>query len=175
LRVNEAALIEDIDKIKVAFNDFSQVNDREPPKQKTNLEEYTLGLALSCPEALRECRKQTYSLFADPNLEKIFDCLKKNRNKKINLNSFKKDLPLDLADKIDSLVFGAEAQKEIIEEFNPKKEITFCFKELKKRYFQEKLNKLNMDIQEAEGKRDNPALKKLTKEFNKLTKQISLI
>ena len=131
-------------------------------------------MALSCPEALRECRKQTYSLFADPNLEKIFDCLRKNRNKKINLNSFKKDLPLDLADKIDYLVFGTEAQKEIIEEFNPKKEIKFCFKELKKRYFQERLNKLNADIQEAEEKKDNPALKKLTKEFNKLTRQINL-
>ena len=81
-------------------------------------------------------------------------------------------MPIVLADKVDYLIFGAEVQKEMIDEFNPKKEIKFCFKELKKRYFQKKLNQLNLSIQEAEEKKDNTSLKKLTKEFNKLAKQV---
>ncbi len=171
LKVQEEVLIEDMDKIKEVTNNIIQ-NEKPIPKQRPNLEEYTLGLVLAYPEALKECRKQAYSLFIDPNLEQIFNVLKDNRTKKINLNNFKKDLTLDLTDKVDHLIFGAEAQKEMIDEFNPKKEIKFCFKELKKRYFQEKLNKLNLSIQEAEGKKDNTSLKKLTKEFNKLAKQV---
>ena len=171
LKVQEEVLIEDMDKIKEVTDNIIQ-NEKPILRQRPNLEEYTLGLVLAYPEALKECRKQAYSLFIDPNLEQIFNVLKDNRTKKINLNNFKKDLTLDLTDKVDHLIFRAEAQKEMIDEFNPKKEIKFCFKELKKRYFQEKLNKLNLFIQEAEEKKDNTSLKKLTKEFNKLAKQV---
>ena len=177
LKVQEEVLIEEMGKIKSST--VNTIQDNQPilnqnnlSKGKLNFEEYTLGLILAYPEALKESRKQSRSLFIDTNLEQIFNVLKENRNKKINIKNFKKDLPFVLADKVDYLIFGVEAQKEMIDEFNPKKEIKFCFKELKKRYFQKKLNQLSLSIQEAEEKKDNISLKKLTKEFNKLAKQV---
>ena len=177
LKVQEEVLIEEMGKIKSST--VNTIQDNQPilnqnnlSKGKLNFEEYTLGLILVYPEALKESRKQSRSLFIDTNLEQIFNVLKENRNKKINIKNFKKDLPFVLADKVDYLIFGVEAQKEMIDEFNPKKEIKFCFKELKKRYFQKKLNQLSLSIQEAEEKKDNISLKKLTKEFNKLAKQV---
>ncbi|NQV00664.1 MAG: DNA primase [Parcubacteria group bacterium] len=177
LKVQEEVLIEEMGKIKSST--VNTIQDNQPilnqnnlSKGKLNFEEYTLGLILAYPEALKESRKQSRSLFIDTNLEQIFNVLKENRNKKINIKNFKKDLPFVLADKVDYLIFGVEVQKEMIDEFNPKKEIKFCFKELKKRYFQKKLNQLSLSIQEAEEKKDNISLKKLTKEFNKLAKQV---
>lgn len=178
LKVQEAILTEEMGKIKGVdlrpgiLNSDTDLETRLPNRKDCNLEEYALGLALTNDKSFKQCEKEACYLFSQPDLEKIFDNLKKNKGKKINLNNFKKNLPVYLANLVDELAFKAEAQKSLTDEFEPDKEIKFCFNQLKKRYLQKKLNDLNLSIQEAESKKDKPSLKKLTEEFNKLSKQI---
>jgi DNA primase len=175
LKVQEGILIEEMDKIKQVLVERSFEPTLKQPSnlenQSSNLEEYALGLVLCHPKKFKKFRKkQCY--FIEPDLEQIFKALGENKSKKVDLNSFKKGLPVQLIDKVDELIFKAEAKKDLIEEFCPEKEIEFCFNELKDRYFRQKLNQLNLAIQEAESKKDKPILKKLTREFNKLAKEI---
>jgi len=178
LKVQEAILTEEMGKIKDVdlrpgiLNSDADLEARLPNRKDCNLEEYALGLALTNDNSFKQCKKEACYLFSQPDLEKIFDNLKRNKGKKINLNNFKKNLPVHLANLVDELAFNAEAQKSLTDEFEPDKEIKFCFNQLKKRYLQKKLNELNLFIQEAEDKKDKSSVKKLTQEFNKLTKQI---
>jgi DNA primase len=180
LKVQEAVLNEEMKKIKdynsrtVLPNSDKNSETVFPDNKTVSLEEYTLGLVLTNDKGFQKCQNEPCHLFTNPDLEKIFNALKKNKGKRINLTSFKKNLSTDLANRVDELIFKAEAQKNLVEEFEPDKEIKFCFAQLRKRYLQEKLNQLNLAIQEAENKKDKSSLKKLTEEFNKLSKQITI-
>ena len=187
LKVQETVLIEEIKQIK----DYSlgTVSPAALPEQNTvigiaspginikmpHLEEYALGLVLANLEKSKQYKKEPVYLFTDTDLEGIFDSLKKNKAKKINLKRFIKILPANLSKRADELVFKVETQGSVPDEFKPSKEIKFCFSQLKKRFLQQKLSQLNLSIQEAENKKDKSSLKKLTKEFNKLSKQIILL
>ncbi|MBU1136974.1 hypothetical protein KKD72_01225, partial [Patescibacteria group bacterium] len=72
----------------------------------------------------------------------------------------------------DRLAFRAEAQKCLADEFEPEKEIKFCFDQLKKRFLKGKLSQLSLSIKQAEDKKDEVSLKNLTEEFAKLSKGI---
>jgi len=165
LKVQEGVLIEEMNKIKddhlIRPSDGRIVNTK---KRIVDLEEYTLGLILTDSKIFKKYRSEDSCLFANPELKEIFKAIKKSKNKN--------NLPSNLVGQIDEIIFGIEIQKELAEEFEPDKEIKFCFAQLKKRYFQKRLNQLNLDIQEAEGKKDKVSLKKLTEEFNQLSKQI---
>ncbi len=178
LKVQEAVLIEEMGKIK--DNDleerFSSPNrnlEVISSRDKTSeLEEYTIGLLLMKSEDFNKYKKESSYLFLNPNLEEIFKILKKSKGKKINLNNLKKKIPNHLTNRLDELLFRIEAQMSLTDEFNIDKEIKFCFIQLKKRYFHNKLNYLNLAIKEAEDKQDKSSIKKLTTEFNKLSKQM---
>jgi len=167
IKVQEAVLIQEMDKIK--DNSIIRLSDsridshsaiRKPNTSTDSLEEYVLGLILTDNKSFKKCRKEPCYLFTNPELSEIFDNLKKNKS----LKNFKK--------RIDELTFKVEAQKYLVDDFESDKEVKFCFNQLKKRYFQDKLNQLNLDIQDAESKKNKSLLKKLTQEFNKLSKQI---
>ncbi|MBU1292249.1 DNA primase [Patescibacteria group bacterium] len=169
LKVQEKVLIEEMEKIKE--NDFIRLSDSRmnnsairKPNAIVDLEEYTLGLILTDNKILKKCRDEDSYLFANPELKEIFLTIKKTKNKN--------NLPSNLIGRIDEIIFGIEVQKELAEEFKPNKEVKFCFAQLKKRYFRKRLNQLNLDIQEAEGKKDKISLRKLTEEFNQLSKQM---
>jgi len=70
--------------------------------------------------------------------------------------------------------WGRAVCQNLVDNFEPEKEIKFCFSQLRKRYLRQKLNQLNLAIAEAEDKGDKVSLKKLTEEFDKLSKQINL-
>jgi len=178
LKVQEAVLIEEMGKIK--DNDleerFSSPNrnlEVISSRDKTSeLEEYTIGLLLMKNEDFNKYKKEPSYLFVNPNLEEIFKILKKSKGKKINLNNLKKKIPSYLTNHLDELIFKIEAEMSLTDEFNIDKEIKFCFIQLKKRYFHNKLNYLNLAIKEAEDKKDKSSIKKLTTEFNKLSKKM---
>jgi DNA primase len=186
LKVQEGILIEEMAKIKFPAStreSSAQLESRTPlnsqdngsghiDRKMTDLEEYALGLVLAHPENFREYQDEPGYLFTNADLGQIFKALKKNKAAKIE--SLRKTLPAHLADRVDYLVFRAEAQKNFTNDFEPAKEIRFCFNQLKNRYLRQKLNQLNLSIQEAENKQDKASLKKLTEEFNKLSKQIVL-
>ena len=177
LKVQETDLIEEMEKIKEnpikEQPGFGESLENTPLKNKANnLEEYVLGLILTDNKSFKKCQKESCYLFTNSDLEEIFKVLKESKAKKINFKSLKKKLPTHLMNRVDELAFKVEAQKGLVDEFKPDKEATFCFSQLKKRYFQNKLNNLNLAIQEAENKQDKFSLKKLTEEFNKLSKQI---
>jgi len=171
LSVKEDILFEEMEKIKYSPGIARETVIGNKSDKKINLEEYALGLVLSCSENPKECQVESKYLFNDPELGEIFNALKKNEGKKIDLNKLKKKLPTRLANQIDHLIFKAEIQKNIIEEFEPKKEISSCFGQLKKRHLREKLNQLSLAIQKAEGEKDKTTLNNLTQQFNKLAKQ----
>jgi len=175
LRVQETVLVEEMAKIKqvdrVAIE--QKTEDNGQPKI-VNLEEYALGLILTNLRKMKRFKREPAYLFINSELAEIFKNLKKGKGKGNNLKSFRERLPINLANQLDELVFKTEAQKSLSDKFEPVKEIRFCFSQLRKRYWQEKLDQLNLSIQEAEREKDKDSLKKMTEEFNKLTKQISL-
>lgn len=178
LRVQEAVLVEEMAKIKQA--DYVAIKQTVPETKDNgqpkivNLEEYALGLILTNLRKMKRFKREPAYLFTNSELTEIFKNLKKGKGKRNNLKSFREGLPVNLANQLDELVFKTEAQKSLLDKFEPVKEIRFCFSQLRKRYWQEKLDQLNLSIREAEGKKDKDSLKKLTEEFNKMTKQISL-
>jgi len=180
LKVQEKSLFEEMAKINTgtvllntASSDENAVLRRTVPSPPY-LEEYTLGLILTNLRKMKKFKREPVYLFTNSELAEIFKNLKKGKGKINNLKSFRGDLPINLANQLDELVFKTEAQKSLLGEFEPVKEIRFCFSQLRKRYWQEKLDQLNLAIREVEGKKDKDSLKKLTEEFNKMTKQISL-
>lgn len=175
LKVQEGALVEEMKKIieenqiakeEIVWNKLSQ------QKGKTDLEEYTLGLILTNLRKLKRFKKEPAYLFTNLELAELFKNLKKNKGK-IKLKIFREDLPVNLVNRLDELVFKAEAQKSLLGKFEPIKEIRFCFNQLRNCYWKQKLDQLNLSIRQAEERQDKDSLKKLTEEFNKLTKQIN--
>ena len=178
LKVQESVLIEEMEKIKDSdleggFSSLNKNIEVISSRNKTDeLEEYVIGLLLMKNDNFKECKKEASYLFTDPGLEEIFKILKKSKGKKVNLKDLKKKIPSDLASNLDELSFKIEAQMSLTDEFDLNKEIKFCFNQLKKRYFHNKLNYLNLAIKEAEDKQNKSSIKKLTAEFNKLSKQM---
>ena len=171
IKVSESILMEELKKIKepIINRPLDYLEDKKDNKEC--LEEYTIGLILSYPSIFRRQKKKPQNIFNNPDLEKIYKSLKENKD----IKSTKKDLSPQLEKQIDHLIFKIETQRNLVDEFKPKKEIEFCFAQLKKRYLQKKLNQLNLSIKEAENKKDQVSLKKLTQDFNKLSKQIIII
>ena len=178
LKVQESVLIEEMEKIKDSdleggFSSLNKNIEVISSRNKTDeLEEYVIGLLLMKNDNFKECKKEASYLFTDPGLEEIFKILKKSKGKKVNLKDLKKKISSDLASNLDELSFKIEAQMSLTDEFDLNKEIKFCFNQLKKRYFHNKLNYLNLAIKEAEDKQNKSSIKKLTAEFNKLSKQM---
>ncbi|MBU1177574.1 MAG: DNA primase [Patescibacteria group bacterium] len=181
LMIQESALTEELKKIKdvnpyisndIANNDVVNKKDilQAPP-----LEEYTLGLVLAYPKIFRKYKDKLSHLFTDPYLEEIFEIFKKNKIKKNDLETLKKNLSDSLFEKTNDIIFKTESQRNLIEEFNPEKEIEFCFLELQKRNMQKELNKLNLEMKQAEIEKNEVLIKKLTKDFNKLIKGNNII
>jgi len=166
LKIQEAALIEEMDKVKT---------EKKFSREETNLnptlfdsEEYTIGLVLSHPEHFEKYKDEANGLFARLELKQIFEALKTDANWKKDLKNLKNNLPLDLFEKTNYLTFMIEARKDMREDFNPEKEMEFCFDQLKDRYLRKKRNKLSLDIKEAENRGDQSLLKQLTEKFNKI-------
>jgi DNA primase len=176
LKVQEVVLSEEMKKVKTSAAirqpDSQGVIQNNINNKRIDLEEYTLGLVLANPKDFKRCRREPCYLFTNSDLEQIFRAVKGVKDKKIKLENFKKNLPEHLVNRVDQLIFKVETQQSLVDEFQPGKEIKFCFAQLKKRYLQEKLNQLNLAIQEAENKKDKSSLKKLTEQFNKLATQL---
>ena len=182
LMVQESVLIEELKKIK--DTDYYPKDNAENKKflnRENNfsptppLEEYTLGLVLAYPKIFQKYKNKLCGLFTDDFLEKIFEVFKEKEIKKNDLKTLKYNLPDELFEKTNNIIFKTESQRNLIEEFNPEKEIKFCFCQLQKRNMQKELNRLNLAIRQAEIKKDMKSLKKLTEDFNKLIKSNSII
>jgi DNA primase len=187
LRVQEKDLAAEMERIEIPLmeeimpstekEESNPVGLARPADGKIDLEEYLLGLLLINLKKFKRFKRQPAYLFANANLAEIFKNLKKCPDKIIKLANFRQDLPIDLASQLDELVFKAEARCSLLDksadEFESTKEIRFCFDQLKNRHWHQKLDQLNLSIREAEEKKDRETLKKLTEEFNKLTKSKS--
>ena len=185
LKTEEKILIEEMKKIKEPkLTDFSKGEDNFKTKKerRNNTEEYLLALLFAHPDLSKDFKSQPSYLFTNSDLAELFKKIKKQKT--INPESIQDGLPADLANKINYLVFrnnlSRETKEEESDDFNPKKEIEFCFSQLKDRYCRERLGQINLAIKEAEnppagGKKDKNTLKNLTEEFNKICKQMANI
>ncbi|MEA2113644.1 MAG: DNA primase [Patescibacteria group bacterium] len=175
LKVQEQVLIEEMDKIKDDYSNYPSAAANEKDYQNkinanlSSSEEYTIGLILAYPENFKKHKNEPSYLFTNSDLRQIFEILKKNAFEKTDLKKSKNNLPANLAEKADYLAFVVEAQKDMLEDFNPKKEMRFCFGQLGKYYLKKERNKLALAIKDAENKKDESLLKKLTEKFNKLS------
>ena len=181
LMVQESVLIEELKKIKNTNyqTNNNSINDslgnKKDSFQTPPLEEYMFGLVLAYPKILKKYKDKLYNLFTNPHFKEIFEIFNKNKVKKNDLKTLKDNLPNDLFEETNNIIFKTEAQINLIDEFDPKKEIEFCFNQLQKRNMQKKLNRLNLEIKQAENKKDELLLKKLTEDFNKLIKTNNVI
>ena len=176
LGVGETVLMQELDKINFSpllVNSDPVFPVKNSGGHKMDLEEYAIGLALSCSEGQNQYRIEPKCLFTNSQLGEIFEAIKNTKKKKIVLADLKKKLPPHLAEQIDSLAFKAEVQKCLADEFEPEKEIKFCFRQLKKKFLKDKLSKLSLAIKQAESKKDKTLLKNLMEEFAQLSKEIS--
>lgn len=175
LKIQESVLIEEMDKITDISPDYSNPDvNIEPGQNKPNSglynsEEYIIGLVLSYPKNFGEHKDEPSYLFDNSDLRKIFEILKQKTSEKNSLKIIKDNLPINLAEKVDYLTFMVEAQKDMLDDFHPEKEMKFCFDQLKERYIKKKRNKLSLVIKEAEHRNDKLLLKQLTEKFNKLS------
>jgi len=178
LKVQEKSLFEEMKKVKTGTVPLTASSDENaakgtahsPQTEAIDLEEYALGLILTNLRKMKRFKREPAYLFTNSELAEIFKNLKKSKGKRNNLKKFREELPINLANQLDRLVFKTEARKSLLDKSEPVKEIRFCFSQLRKRNWQEKLDQLNLSIREAEIKKDKNSLKELTEEFNKLTK-----
>lgn len=156
LGVQENILTEEMKRYRIEKKEF--VEEAVKNNLKCSLEEHILGIILTS-----NCSEFTgYSshLFSDADLREMFKYLKR-----------KKKLPTSLISRADEISFKAEAEKCLFgSEFQPEKELTFCFDQLKNRYDKDKRNHVTQEIQEAERKGDKEKIKILTQKFNNLLK-----
>jgi len=176
LMVQESALTEELKKIKDTnyYTNNSPINNPATNKedffQTPPLEEYTFGLVLTYPKIFKKYQDKLCHLLTNPYFKEILEIFSKNKIKKNDLKTLKDNLPNDLFEKTNNIIFKTESQINLIDEFDPKKEIEFCFNQLQKRNMQKELNRLNLEIKQAEIKKDGALIKKLTEDFNKLIK-----
>jgi len=144
-----------------------------------NLEENLLGFILKYPEHLERLKNLETEYFTNPITQKIFEELKKftpldskhlTGQKEIDLKELqKKTLPLQPY-YLDHIIFQIEHYN--LEKKDILKEINFCIKEIKSNYFKKKLSEISLAIKRTERDRDGKMVKKLTEEFNKLSKEM---
>ena len=137
-----------------------------------NLEENLLGFILKYPEHL-DCLKKnlTSEYFTTPATQKIFQELKKQKSgKEINVKKFQKEILLDQPYYLEHIVFQIEHYN--LKDKDVLKETDFCLKEIKSNYFKKKLSEISSAIKRAEREGDKKGTKKLTEEFNKLSKEL---
>lgn len=178
LMVQESVLVEELKKIK--NTDYrarencinNSIANRAVDYDNFPLEEYAIGLVLVYPNAFKKYQNKLCKLFNNSYLKEILETLKKNNVKNNDLKTLKENLPSDLFEKANSIIFKTETQNNLVEEFDPEKEIEFCFSQLCRRKTQKELNRLNLAIKQAEVSKDKASIKKLTEDFNKLSKQI---
>ena len=170
LNVSEKLMAEVLAKVKRGDESSSQpVADqlKAGKSRLQNLEENLLGLILKYPEHLERLQNLETEYFTNQITQKIFQELKKFTP--LDSKHLKKILPLQPY-YLDHIIFQIEHynldKKEVI------KEINFCIREIKSNYFKKKLSEISLAIKKAEREGDKKMVKKLTEEFNKLSKEI---
>ncbi|MBU1255352.1 DNA primase, partial [Patescibacteria group bacterium] len=80
IKVSESILMEELKKIKepIINRPLDYLEDKKDNKEC--LEEYTIGLILSYPSIFRRQKKKPQNIFNNPDLEKIYKSLKKNKD-----------------------------------------------------------------------------------------------
>jgi DNA primase len=131
-----------------------------------NLEENLLGFILKYPEHLEHLKNLETEYFTNQITQKVFQHL-------VGQKSGQPPQPYPPVGEtgyLDHIMFQVEHynldKKEVI------KEINFCIKEIKSNYFKKKLSEISLAIKRAEREGDKKIVKKLTEEFNKLSKEL---
>ncbi len=177
LKTSEKILAEEMKKTNdFSSRSFSNNQSIANASSKLDLEEYTLGLVLTYPEAIKEYQKETSSLFSKKEIGEMFEAVKRissSSPKKKSQRQSKLILSSPLKEKADEIMMKMETQNNFNKDFCPIKEAKFCFCQLKDRRLRQRLNELNLTIRQAEEREDKENLKKLTQEFYELSKQCS--
>ena len=163
------------------------------------LEENLLGLVLKYPEYLDYLKKNLNSdYFTTRIIQEIFQELIKQKpiklaqdpsadktgpsiseagqpapGWKINLKEFQKKVLPNKPHYLNQAIFQIEHYD--LEGKDIAKEIKFYIKAIKSNYFKKKLSELSLAIKKAEEEKDKKGIKKLTKEFDNLSKELAVL
>ena len=142
-------------------------------------EERMLGLLFNYPEYIKEIKDECkVSFLKDQKSQIIFQKLKNYPVENFNLKEFQKELEPQLATYIDYLSLKAADEEIFLEEESKKKpltEIRFCLAQLKKNYYQTKLEEIRLKIKAAESEGKKDILKELLKEANLISRELGRI
>lgn len=164
LKVEEKVLLEALRRVKAREIGEEEIFSMPKISQKSRireLEEYLLSLGLKNKKYFDLIKKDlTDNLITTPELKIFFKNLKGDKK----LSSDEKNIK-------NYLSFKAEHCE--IEDKEISNEIESCIKELKSVKLKEAMNKISLDIKEAENKKNTKKLKELTKKFSKLAEKLS--
>jgi len=162
LLINKEAILEEFKKVKKTDNKETKeiIEEKKDKKnRKELLEEQFLLLSFKNKEYLNKLSDEERSFFSNNTLE-IIDFLNQN-----NLSN----LPDKIKNKVNYLLMKSE-----IEEIDKmtEKDIIHCLAEIKAVSLKEKLNKLSIEIKEAEFDNNHERSKILETEFNDLCQKL---
>jgi len=162
LNVDEKTLIEALNRIKSRESGKETKYEINKKSRIKELEEYVFGLSLIHSKYLKNLMKGfKNNPFEDENLKKLFLILKSDKKPSQDLKNLK-----------DYLIFKAEHFDLIEEEIE--QEIDSCIKQIKSFKLKAEMNRLSLDIKQAESKKDKK-LKSLTERFSKLANELNKI
>lgn len=163
LEVSEDVVEQELKKTKIEEEAFGlEPEEKEAIIQKPRkdlLEERLIVLLLRSKSLMGCIDNDLYNLLS-PQSFQIMSCLKDN-----------KEVPEELSEAFNYLGLKADIE-EGFDEQETQEEVIDCVNEIKILAMKEKLDEISQEIKKAELEKNQPKIKELTEEFNKLAKQI---
>lgn len=163
LEIKEEILQKELEKIRIEIEEPQVVVEASiiPKKSRREmLEDRLIVLLLKKPSALPKVKEKIE--FFSNDIKEIILAIEKGISQT--------QLPYNIQERYNILSLRAEIEE--IEELEIEKEIDFCVKEVSIAAIKEKLNLISEEIKKAEKENDISALKKLSEEFNRLSKTL---
>lgn len=181
LKVKEENVEEELKKMKTEEEIYGLEPEEQiklPPKsRKELLEERLLTIILKFPQHLNLV-EENKNLFISPKGREILINLKNNsKNFSVEVKEDKSSSSPFVAARETEEYFNYLALKAEIEEVKEKEilpEIQFCLKEIQSLEIKNRLDQITQEIKKAESEKNPGRIKKLTEEFNQLSKRIGL-
>lgn len=162
LNVKEMHVEEELKKVRIDAPAPEKPVEKPAAKSKKELlEERIMTLVVKAPQHVGAITKETFS-YLSPKTQAVIS----------NFQNIEKLSP-ELTDFVKTLSLKAELDKMEEEEVLP--ELEFCLKEIRSIELKARLDEVSFKIKEAEKNKDSGEIKRLSEQFNQLTKKITSV
>jgi DNA primase len=136
------------------------------------LESYLLALILQTRLISKELNDQDFS---NKKYSKLFQLIEKRNSSKLELKEIQELLPEELVEEFDKVTLLALPSELVQSESKIEREIETCTRRLKELNLRARLKDLTLSIKQAEISKQNDKLEMLEKEFNQLSKNLTIL